>query len=170
MTPEDLITYCGLYGGSCARYKGFTAFREAVRLVAEVVDSHGFHHWMPDAVEEFDYTEFRKGLDFFGKEDTWLVCQKCCKGGSSGPPDCVRKCCEEHQVNLCFECEEFPCDKVAGDAAMLESAKEYKELGKEKWLQRVVEKARQGFEFHTEKYYQIWAKECPPTPDPDKNE
>lgn len=68
MKLEDLITYCGMNCGSCARYQGLTVFREAIRLVAELVDSHGFQHWMPGAVKEFDYTEFRKALDFFGRE------------------------------------------------------------------------------------------------------
>jgi len=45
---------------------------------------------MPLEVKEFDYAEFRKGLDFFSREDTWLVCREGCKGGGGGPPDCVR--------------------------------------------------------------------------------
>jgi len=165
MKPEDLIAYCSLNCGSCARYQGFTAFREAARLVAEVADSHGFQHWMPNAVKEFDYTEFRKGLGFFGREDTWLVCQSC-KAGGSGPPFCVRECCKEHKVDLCFECEEFPCDKIVDSplhAMMIEHSKKYKKLGRKRWLQQSVEKAAQEFEFHTKKYYQVRVKECPLT-------
>ena len=36
MKPEDLITYCGLYGGCCARYRGYTVFREAARQGREL--------------------------------------------------------------------------------------------------------------------------------------
>jgi hypothetical protein len=155
MNPEELITYCGVYGGSCARYAGFTAFRDAARLLAEIADSHGFQHWMPGEVEEFDYKEFRKGLDFFAIDDSWLVCAKCCKGGGVGPPNCVRDCCIQHGVDICFECDEFPCKRVKGNAAILERAEEYFRLGREEWLRRAEERARQGFEFHTGKYYEV---------------
>jgi hypothetical protein len=67
---------------------------------------------MPGAVKEFDYTEFRKGLGFFADPDSWLVCRNACKGGNGGPPFCVRNCCEQHKVDICFECEEFPCEKT----------------------------------------------------------
>lgn len=39
---ENLITYCGGYGGSCARWCGYTPFRELVTLVAEWVDAQGY--------------------------------------------------------------------------------------------------------------------------------
>jgi hypothetical protein len=45
----------------------------------------------------------------------------------------------------------------------LKRANEYKKLGKDEWLRRQVEKANQGFEPHTKKYYQIWAREYLPT-------
>lgn len=162
MDPEDLITYCGVYGGSCARYAGYTAFREAARLIAELADSHGFRHWMPEEVKEFDYAEFRKGLGFFGRDDTWLVCQGCCKGGGSGPPDCVRDCCREHEVDVCFECDEFPCERTERDAAMLERADEYLKLGREEWLRRAEDRAMLGFENHTKKCYEVRIRACEP--------
>lgn len=45
---------------------------------------------------------------------------------------------------------------------MIEEAKEYKKLGKDVWLKKWVEKAKQGFEIHTAKYYKIWAEKHPP--------
>lgn len=168
MKPEQLITYCGVYGGTCARWCGYTEFRELATFFAEWVDSQGFPHWMPGSVKEFNYAEFIKGLDFFSKEDTWLVCQKCCKGGD-GRPECeIRNCCQERELDICFDCGEFPCDKVKENTRMIERANEYKKLGKDEWLRQQVEKANQGFELHTEKYYQIWAREYLPTQAPHK--
>lgn len=159
---ERLLTYCGVYGGSCARYIGYTVFREVARLLAELADSNGFQHWMPQEVKEFDYTEFRKGLVFFGRDDSWLVCPECCKGGGCGPPDCVRDCCREHEADVCFECDEFPCERVEGDSAMLERAEEYLKLGREEWLRRAEDRARLGFEFHTKKCYEVRIRTCEP--------
>jgi len=44
---------------------------------------------------------------------------------------------------------------VRENAKVLEEAREYKKLGRDEWLRRKAEKAKQGFEAHTEKYYQI---------------
>ena len=51
---------------------------------------------------------------------------------------------------------------------MIERAEEYKKLGKDEWLRQQVEKAEQGFELHTEKYYQILARAHPLTQNRDK--
>ncbi len=162
MEPEDLITYCGGYCGYCSRWCENASFIYLATTLAELVDAHGFHYWMPGEVKEFDYTEFRKALDFFSKKDSWLVCQKGCKRGD-GRPDCeIRKCCQKRGMDLCFDCDEFPCDKVKGNKEMIEMAKEYEELGEKEWLRQQVDKAKKGYEHHTKKYYQIWAHKYPP--------
>jgi hypothetical protein len=156
MQPEDLITYCGAFCGTCARCSRYTAFRDAARLLAELADAHGFQHWLPQETKDFDYAEFRKGLDFFANPDSWLVCKRGCRGGQGGPPWCVRECCREHQVDLCFECAEFPCSKVKENKPMMKRGEEYRKLGRSEWLHRQVEKANQGFEEHTGKYYRVY--------------
>jgi len=162
MKPADLITYCGGYCGLCARWNENAILIRLADVMSELVDSHGYHHWMPFEVKEFDYNEFRKALDFFKKEDSWLVCWKSCRGGD-GRPDCeIRNCCRDHDLRLCFDCKEFPCPKVKENAKMIEQASEYRKLGKEEWLRRQIEKAEQKFEAHTEKYYQVYANKHPP--------
>lgn len=96
--------------------------------------AQGYQFWMPTEVKEFDYTKFRKALDFFSKGDTWLICSKCCKGGDAWSDCPIRKCCKEREIDLCFECSEFPCDIVKGGTKMIERAEEYKKLGKDEWL------------------------------------
>lgn len=166
MKSEDLIAYCGVYGGTCARWRDYSEFRTLAAVLAEWVDAQGYQFWMATYAKDFDYTEFRKGLDFFSRNDTWLVCQNCCKGGDGNPECEIRKCCEKRGLNLCFDCEEFPCDKVERDKKMVKRGEEYKELGKDKWVRQQAEKAKQGFELHTGKYYQIHAKEHPPPQSP----
>ena len=86
MKPEDLMTYCGWFCGSCARYSRSTAFRDAARPLAEVDDGYGFQHGLPQTDTDFDSAEFRKGLDFFANPDSWLFCQHSCRGDPVGPP------------------------------------------------------------------------------------
>ena len=70
MKPADLIGYCGVYCGTCARWCENPALRQLATALAELVDAHGFYYWMPEVVKEFDYAEFRKALDFFSQENT----------------------------------------------------------------------------------------------------
>jgi hypothetical protein len=162
MEEQDLITYCGGYGGACARWCGYTWFRDLVGLLAEWVDAQGYQHWMPDETHEFDYREFRKGLAFFAADDSWLVCHRCCKGGDGYAECAIRRCCVERRLATCFDCEEFPCARVENDAGMIERARAYKARGRQAWLRQQVEKANQGYEGHTGNYYRFWASKHPP--------
>jgi len=156
IVPEDLICYCGYYGGSCALWCGYPHFREAARLLAEWTDSMGFQYWMPDVVDDFEYDEFRKGLEFLGRERGGLRCTKCCRGGEGNPHCEVRNCCKDRELHVCFDCDDITsCEKIKKFPKILKRFEEYKLLGREKWLKQQVEKAEKGFELHTEKYYTI---------------
>lgn len=109
---------------------------------------------MPGAVKEFDYAEFRKGLDFFSSDDTWLVCRKCCRGGDGAPQCHIRDCCRQRGVDMCFECGDFPCATVKDHSALMERAKRYRELGRDACLREQEELASQAYEHHTGKCYQ----------------
>ena len=153
MEPEDLVTYCGLYGGHCARWHGYAHFRNLAQTLAEWIDTQGCGHWMPSYVKEFDYNQFRKGLTFFAAESNWYICTKCCRGGE-GYPECpLRNCCIECGQWLCFECANFPCDKCAGFYNIRARGEEYHRLGREAWLARQLELVKQGYELHTRKCY-----------------
>jgi hypothetical protein len=155
MKPDDLLTCCGTFCGTCARWREFTAFRQAAALLAEIVDAHGFRHWLPDVVRSFDYAEFRKGLDFFADDSSWLVCRNACREGSGGPPFCVRDCCKGHKADVCWDCPEFPCAQVKDNKQLMEGAAEYRELGREEWGRVRMEAAAKGYELHTGKCYRV---------------
>lgn len=161
MKTEELVTYCGVYAGTCARWHTSGQFRTLAAMLAELADAHGFQHWMPGSVKEFDYTEFRKGLEFLSRDDTWLVCRTCCKGGDGH--DCrIRNCCRERGVDLCFDCEEFPCDLVRDHTQLMDRSREYRRFGKSEWLRQQVKRAAQGFEHHTGKFYECRASTSVP--------
>jgi len=153
MKPEDLVTSCGAYCGNCARWTQHPALRDAAAMIAEIVDGHGFHRWMPREVKEFNYAQFRKGLEFLRKSDTWLVCRKACRENPAMARCRFRVCCERRGITMCFECERFPCEKV--NKPMIERAKDYRRLGHKEWLRQLAEKAKQGFELHTHMCYEV---------------
>ena len=148
-----MVTYCGGYCGYCARWVENLILADLASVIAGLVDAHGFQHWMPSEVKEFDYKEFRKALDFFSKKNSWLICLKGCKQGDGNPYCEIRDCCKRHEISLCFECGKFPCDMVKDDKKIMERAREYKNLGKEEWLQQQIRKAKNRYEDHTRKYY-----------------
>lgn len=159
MVMIELVTYCGGYCGLCGRWKETATLVRLAKALAELADAHGYQHWMPEDVKEFNYTEFRKALGFFSDENSWLVCKRGCKGGDGNPFCEIRNCCKNLGLDLCFDCGKFPCDKVKDNPEMIKGATEYRKLGKDEWLTQMVQKAKQGWEGHTKKYYQICIKE-----------
>jgi hypothetical protein len=152
MPNESLVCYCGVYCGTCARWHEYAAFRRLAALVAELLDAHGYENWLPERTDDL-----RKGLDFFGRDDCWIVCRLPCRKGTED--DCsIRTCCRDRGLELCFECADFPCDRFERKEVALERAREYRELGRAAWLRRRAEQAAKGFEHHTGRYY-------PPSPE-----
>ncbi len=160
MTDQDLVTYCGLYGGACARWCEYPYFRDLAKALLEWLDAQGYQHWMPGYAREFKYDEFRKGLAFFAADDSWIVCHECCRGGGGNPECAIRKCCREKGLDLCQDCSEFPCETARTFRWTVAAKEAMDRLGKEEWLRREVLKAREGFELHTGKYYR-----CPSSTD-----
>jgi hypothetical protein len=160
MESEKLICCCGVYGGACARWEGYKPFRELARLLGEWCDRQGFTHWMPGAVEEFQFHEFRKGLDFFANERSWLVCHRCCSGGD-GPECDIRDCCRERGLALCFDCSDYPCAKARRRPNLVERGEEYRRLGRQAWLAQQAAKAGRGFEHHLGKAVSVRVTDDP---------
>jgi len=54
---------------------------------------------------------------------------------------------EEKKVTWCFECEDFPCEKLVGFQAswqipILDNLREIKELGVDEWLKKAEKRWR----------------------------
>lgn len=86
---SKLVGICGLYCGTCPSY---LAFRKK-------------------DMEKIEMMSLEKGLDF-----QELQCDGCLSGRvASGCRTCrhgFRTCAAEKQVKWCFECDEFPCQRL----------------------------------------------------------
>jgi hypothetical protein len=151
---KKLITYCGGFCGSCGGYKGRIIamiardFRELISPYAE---------WVPEYEEiDFNFMEFLKGVDYFADENIGAYCRVPCKEGA-GAPCKVRPCAKEREIEICYECDEFPCEHFSWILERypekLEDCKRYKELGLAGWLEFHIERAKQGYASFTKKYY-----------------
>lgn len=94
---KDQIGYCGIWCGSCVVGNGVLGrlTKEYERLIKD----YGLAEWAP---QDFDFTEFMKGLTSI---ETMPLCPGCLKGG--GRDNCEMKACvAKKNINDCSECQE----------------------------------------------------------------
>lgn len=61
------------------------------------------------------YAEFKEMLDYFASEN----CKGCRNEQCKLFKDCgVRECHQEKQIDFCYQCERFPCDKTNFDPGL----------------------------------------------------
>jgi hypothetical protein len=73
--------------------------------------------------------QLRKGLDFFAKDDTWLVSKKYCLEDKGFSPREIRNCCEKREYKVCFDCPDFPWTMAKDSSGMIERGQECRRLG-----------------------------------------
>jgi hypothetical protein len=152
---KQLVGWCGAYCGICAGFKGRITSTVATDL-KELIEGHS--DWVPKfGGIDFDYEEFKKGLEYYSKETSGCYCQVPCKEGG-GCPCKMRGCAKERGVEVCFDCPEYPCEHIGEflkgktpDRIM--EYDRYKELGMEGWVGMNAERGERGFCRGTDKYY-----------------
>jgi len=110
---KESIAYCGLYCGDCPGHQGIIAdlsrdlrkeFRKAkVEKIAETLAT-------ASPFKEFKY--YKETYDLLGAFVKFRCKRVCKKGG--GPPYCkIRKCCQDKEIDGCWQCELFTtCEKL----------------------------------------------------------
>jgi len=92
---KDQIGSCGIWCGSCVAGNG--ALQELTRRYNKVITDYGLEKWAP---KDFDFSEFKKGLDSI---KSMPLCPGCQKGG--GRDDCeIRVCVNTQEIKDCSEC------------------------------------------------------------------
>lgn len=142
------VSCCGMYYCAfCDCHRGTIV--EAAKSLLAFAERYGSLKLIANANNACSYDEFLKGL-------TWLASQdKPCKGcrfggGWSWWPDCpVRDCCIQKEVDFCFQCKDFPCEKMGEEPlldrkkAMIQANNQIKDLGIEMWMRLLKSKHRQ---------------------------
>jgi hypothetical protein len=117
----------------------------------------GYSKWLPEAIKlDFNFDEFMKGLEYFSKVESGPYCQVPCKEGG-GPPCRRRPCAQEKGIEICYDCDDFPCKYMdwgsRSKSEKIEDCERYKKLGLEGWLKFHIERAEKGYLQTTRKYY-----------------
>ena len=112
---KQRLAPCGLHCGKCFAFSGGEIHELSVRLRAAlgnfVVFARRFVDLLGDPVYG-KYPEFKAFLDHLATRGCGGFRQEHCKLFASCG---VRPCAEEHGVDFCFQCAEFPCDKTGFD-------------------------------------------------------
>ena len=139
MTNLTHVTYCGLYCklcGACGRIP-----RRAQSL-KDAMTTEGWHEWGKEIPGFQDFWKFLDGL--IGG------CPGCRQDG--GPPFCgIRKCARKREIELCVECEDYPCHRIEGLAkgypTLIADGKRIREIGIDPWIAEQDARAETGFTY-----------------------
>ncbi len=147
----DLVAPCGDYCGGCAQYNGMAV--TIARYMRELADLYGFEFRSQGA---FDFSQFLKGLEWFIDQAT---CPGCREGG--GPAWCtVKGCCLEKGLQVCFQCDDFPCSRMesVADPDTMDRYHRFQQLGWRAWIDEQARKAEAGYEIHLRKIISLKPK------------
>jgi hypothetical protein len=130
---KTLVAYCGIYCGLCDRRTRVPDRAAALKAAMEKAEY--------DAPEEFQ--QHLAGLAEVSDD-------KCCRTGKCGAPFCaVRKCAKAKGVEICTDCDEYPCDrmKLFGECEplLLADGQRILKYGLDKWIEEQEKRRGDGF-------------------------
>ena len=142
VTDLKLVTYCGLYCGLCAQR---TRVPRQARALRDTMRTEGYEDWARE-IPGFD--EFWRFLASLCHPDE--ACPGCRQG--AGPPFCgIRKCALGRGIDVCVQCREYPCRRIAelaqGYPTLLADGERMVTIGISAWIEEQEERRKTGFAY-----------------------
>ena len=161
---KDLVGYCGAYCGECGMYKG-RIYAKVAKDFLEILRASDYADWLPKFVKlNFNFNDFMKGVEFFSKKNAESYCQEPCKQGGGAPRE-IRPCARKRGIEICYECQDFPCKHLdwilEKYPERMEDYERFKKLGLKGWVRFHAKEAKQGYTHTTKKYYTSPRKKQP---------
>ncbi len=121
MTTEKIkesLAPCGLCCETCFAHVNGDIRTYSMKLKEKLGNFHinakRFETLLGDPIFK-KYTDFKEMLDYFASEN----CRGCRNEQCSLFKNCgVRKCHQEKQIDFCYQCDQFPCDKTNFDTGL----------------------------------------------------
>jgi len=120
MEYDELLKFlapCGLNCGKCMAYADgdIKKHSEELKRLLGSFDSYAerFSNFIPVFKQ---YPSFKELLDYFAQ----AACRGCRQGDGKYPGCGVAQCYKDKNVDFCFQCNEFPCDKSHFDPNLKE--------------------------------------------------
>ena len=138
------VSCCGWYDCAlCAYHTGDIV--DAVRNLLAFVEKYRSMELIAKVHDAYNYDEFSIGL-------RWLASREPCKGcrfggGWSWWPDCpVRDCIIEKELDFCYQCQNFPCNRLKEEPLLseknwiIEANNMMKDIDMENWIKIIRKK------------------------------
>ena len=139
------LSCCGKYYCALCDYHLGTIV-EAARKLSSFTEKYGSLRLILEGNKACNYDELLKGVKWIASHDK--PCKGCrLEGGWSWWPDCpVRDCTIQKGIDFCYQCKDFPCQKLKTEPllerkkAIIDTNNQIKALGIEKHLKQLKER------------------------------
>jgi uncharacterized protein DUF3795 len=149
MTDESIKTSvapCGLSCEKCFAHVDGDIRRYSLKLKEKLGNFHNYAQRFETLLDEpvfQKYAVFKEVLDYFASEN----CRGCRNEQCKLFKECgVRACHQEKQIDFCYQCEEFPCDRTNFNEKLyttwIKINKIIRKSGLEKYHQITVDRPR----------------------------
>ena len=103
-----MLAPCGLHCGKCMAYADGDIKKHAEELKRLLGSFDNYAERFSNFIPVFkDYPSFKELLDYFSRAEC-----KGCRQGDGKYPNCgIAQCYKDKNVDFCFQCNEFSCDK-----------------------------------------------------------
>lgn len=141
-TIKETIAPCGLCCETCFAHVNGDIRKLSVQLKEKLGNFHinakRFETLLEEPIFE-KYADFKEMLDYLAAEN----CHGCRNEQCKLFKNCgVRPCHQKKEVDFCFQCEEFPCNRTNFDDSLYKSWVAINEIIKKKGIEAYCEGAR----------------------------
>jgi len=145
MTTERIkasLAPCGLCCETCFAHVDGDIRRYSLKLKEKLGNFHinakRFETLLGDPIFK-KYPDFKEMLDYFASEN----CKGCRNEQCKLFKDCgVRGCHQEKQIDFCYQCDEFPCDRTNFDPGLYKGWVMINEKIKKTGIEQFYEKTK----------------------------
>jgi hypothetical protein len=146
MEHNDIIKTLAPCGLNCSKCMAFAEghIKEEAAALKDLLGSFDnyaerFSSFAPVFI---NYPQFKELLNYF----TEAQCRGCRKGDCLHPNCGVSPCIKEKQLDFCFQCDEFPCDKSNFDDNLkkrwIQMNMKMKDIGVKKYYEEIKNQPR----------------------------
>ena len=139
---KESIGPCGLCCETCFAHVDGDIRKHSIKLKKKLGNFHinakRFETMLDNSIFK-KYADFKEVLDYFASEN----CKGCRNEQCELFKDCgVRGCHQEKQIDFCYLCEEFPCDKTNFDPGLYKGWVAINKIIQKKGIEEYYEKAK----------------------------
>lgn len=139
---KDCLAPCGLCCETCFAHVNGDIRKYSLKLKEKLgnfqINAKRFETLLDNPVFK-KYTAFKEMLDYFASEN----CKGCRNEQCKLFKDCgVRPCHQEKEIDFCYQCDEFPCDRTNFDSGLYKGWVMINEKIKKIGLENFYEKTR----------------------------